>query len=118
MRTWPRLSPNHLLHWFRGRPFWQICTRLLPYIGSALIVWLLLRFSSIEAIWQLLSQVDPKWLLAGVGWYFITNICRAYRFGVLLVLPGWRRPLHLIPDMIALSFLNNVLPARAGELLF
>ncbi|MCP4361331.1 MAG: flippase-like domain-containing protein, partial [Chloroflexi bacterium] len=26
--------------------------------------------------------------------------------------------LHLIPDMIALSFLNNVLPARAGELLF
>lgn len=90
----------------------------MPYLGSALILWLLLRQIGLQAIWQLLAQVDGRWLLVGWGWYFLTNVCRAYRFGVLLSWPGLVKPLRLAPDMIILSFLNNVLPARMGELLF
>ncbi|MBE7529326.1 MAG: flippase-like domain-containing protein [Chloroflexi bacterium] len=86
-------------------------------------LWLLLRQIGFQAIWVLLRQVDGPpytrgWLLIGFGWYFLTNVCRAYRFGVLLAWPGPTQPLRLLPDMLVLSFLNNVLPARVGELLF
>lgn len=64
------------------------------------------------------SSHTRGWLLAGFGWYLLTNVCRAYRFGGLLSLPGIVKPLGLVPDMIVLSFLNNLLPARTGELLF
>lgn len=99
-------------------PAWRFCRRLLPYLGSVYILWLLLRQIGLRPVWDLLVQVDGRWLLVGFGWYFFTNICRAYRFGTLLSMPGMREPLHLVPDMIILSFLNNVLPARVGELLF
>ncbi|HRQ42647.1 MAG TPA: lysylphosphatidylglycerol synthase transmembrane domain-containing protein [Chloroflexota bacterium] len=119
-------ASTSLKHWFgifQSQTFWQICKRLIPYLGSALILWLLLRQIGLQPVWELLVQVNGSpytrgWLLAGFGWYLLTNVCRAYRFGVLLSLPGMVRPLRLVPDMIILSFLNNVLPARIGELLF
>ena len=91
---------------------------LVPLLGTALIVWLLLRQIHLTDIWGLLVGVDVKWLLAGFGWYLLTNVLRAYRFGTLMGITGIRQPLRLLPEMIALSFLNNVLPARSGELSF
>lgn len=118
MQTEANNARKRLLTYYRSLSFWQICQRLLPYLGSALILWLLLHQIGFQAVWDLLRQVDGRWLLVGFGWYFLTNVCRAYRFGVLLSLPGWVKPLRLVPDMIILSFLNNLLPARIGELLF
>ena len=92
--------------------------RWLPYGGTAVIVWLLLRQIRLQAVWQLLAGVDARWLLAGFAWYLLTNVLRSYRFAALMGIPGVLRPLRLLPDMIALSFLNNVLPARSGELSF
>lgn len=119
-------ASTSLKHWFgifQSQTFWQLCQRLFPYLGSAFILWLLLRQIGLQPVWELLMQVigSPHtrgWLLAGFGWYLLTNICRAYRFGVLLSWCGLVKPLRLVPDMIVLSFLNNVLPARMGELLF
>lgn len=97
---------------------WPVVKRLISTLGTALIVWLLLRQIHLTDIWQLLVQVDIKWLLAGFGWYLLTNVLRSYRFGTLMGITGVRQPLRLLPEMITLSFLNNVLPARSGELSF
>ncbi|MCP4423979.1 MAG: flippase-like domain-containing protein, partial [Chloroflexi bacterium] len=90
--------------------------RLLSYVGTATIIWLLLRQVQLQTIWQMLTEIDIRWLLAGLGWYLLTNIFRSYRFGTLI--NGVKKPLRLLPEMIALSFMNNVLPARSGELSF
>lgn len=99
---WPRLS-------------WR---RWLPFLGSAVLLWFLLRQVAPHDVWRLLRSAQWPWLAAGLGWYLLTNVLRAYRFGALLSWRGWRTPLRLVPDMVVLSFLNNVLPARGGELSF
>jgi uncharacterized membrane protein YbhN (UPF0104 family) len=66
----------------------------------------------------MLVGANGRWLLVGLGFYLLTNAWRAYRFGALMNIKGSLAPLHLLPDMVLLSFLNNVLPARSGELSF
>lgn len=123
MYTTAVVSLKRLAGSYQHLSFGRASRPLLPYLGSAFILWLLLRHIGFQAIWLLLREVGGSpstrgWLLIGFGWYFLTNVCRAYRFGVLLAWPGAAQPLCLVPDMIILSFLNNVLPARIGELLF
>jgi uncharacterized membrane protein YbhN (UPF0104 family) len=96
----------------------SLLKRFLPYLVTVLIIWLLLRQISLHLIWQLLRQAQWEWVAAGLGWYVVTIVLRAYRLGTLLAMPGWRRPLSLLPDVLALSLINNLLPARAGELSF
>ena len=102
----------------KGRNRLSLLKRFLPYLAAALIIWLLLRQISLHLIWQLLRQAQFEWVAAGLGWYVVTIILRAYRLGTLLAMTGWRRPLSLLPDVLALSLINNLLPARAGELSF
>lgn len=92
--------------------------RLLPVGVTSMIVWLLLCQIELATIWQMLAGADGRWLLVGLGLYLLTNVWRAYRFGALMNIKGILAPLHLLPDMVLLSFLNNVLPARSGELSF
>ena len=92
--------------------------RWLPaFIGVALI-FLLLRQIDLRELLSLLLGADPKWLLVGALWYALTNVLRAYRFGVLLQMRGRWTPLRILPEMFAMSLLNNVLPSRTGELSF
>ncbi len=87
---------------------------LPPLITLGLLAWLLSRLRLGEVLVLLRGAAWP-WLLAGVAWYVVTNLWRAMRFATLLSLPrGWR----LLPEMFALSFLNNTLPSRGGELSF
>lgn len=92
--------------------------RWLPILGTAAILWFLLRQIQPHDVWRLLRGARWSWLAAGLGYYLLTNVLRAYRFGALLSWRGRFAPLRLVPDMIALSFLNNLLPARSGELSF
>ncbi len=92
--------------------------RWLPLVGGAALIILLLRQIDPQDVLLLLLGADPRWILIGVLWYVLTNILRSYRFGVLLQLPGWRSPLQILPEMFAVSLLNNVLPSRTGELSF
>lgn len=92
--------------------------RWLPaLLGVALIALLLWQIDPRDVL-QLLVGADPRWLLVGCLWYCLTNVLRSYRFGVLLQLRGWRGPLKILPEMFAVSLLNNVLPSRTGELSF
>lgn len=97
---------------------WHRIKRLFPYIATGTIAWLLLQQIRLADIWYLLVNIDMGWLLIGFGWYLLTNILRSYRFGTLMGIGGIRRPLQILPEMIALSFMNNVLPSRSGELSF
>jgi len=99
------------------RPYLSL-KRWLPIAATAVIIWFLLRQIQPQEVWRLLTQADAKWVMIGCCFYLLTNIFRCYRFGVLLPMTGWQRPLRLLPEMITLSFLNNVLPARGGELSF
>ena len=89
--------------------------KLLPYLLTLGIVALLLSQIDPGEILRLLTHLDPAWLAVGWGFYLLTNVVRAYRFGVLLNL---RHPLDILPEMLALSLFNNTLPSRSGELTF
>lgn len=111
---------------------------VLPYILALAIVALLLWQIDPVLVVHLLRRADPYWLAAGLACYILTNILRAYRFGVLLDLkqghnPGPQSaeprsagrglrsvlaPLRILPEMFALSLFNNILPSRSGELSF
>ncbi|MCB0085481.1 MAG: flippase-like domain-containing protein [Caldilineaceae bacterium] len=92
--------------------------RVLPYVGALALIALLLRQIDPGDVTTLLTSANVGWLLIGCGWYVLTNLLRACRYGVLLNMSGPLAPLRLLPEMFALSFLNNVLPSRAGELSF
>ena len=92
--------------------------RLLPMVGGLALVILLVGQIEPGDVMGHLANASLGWLAVGCGWYVVTNLLRAFRFGVLLNLPGWRVALAILPEMFALSFLNNVLPSRTGELSF
>lgn len=92
--------------------------RIVPYIIAVLLIAFLLWQIDPRQIVGQLAGADPMWLLAGAACYIITNFLRAFRFGVLLDMDGMLAPLRLLPEMLALSLLNNTLPARSGELSF
>lgn len=90
----------------------------LPILASLALLAFLLSQIQIESIAELLKNAAWEGLLLGVMWYFITNILRAYRFSTLLQMKNLRRAYRILPEMFALSFLNNTLPSRGGELSF
>ncbi len=94
----------------------RIFNWFLTYAAALLIIVLLLSKANPLLIWQLIKQAAPRWLLVGIGYYLLTNVLRAYRMAELLQRPGLLSPLRFLPEMFALSVLNNALPARSGEL--
>jgi glycosyltransferase 2 family protein len=119
--------------------------RLVPYIVAAAIIAILLSQIHPIAVVHLLIGIDWRWLLVAAGAYAFTNLMRAFRFNALLELRAARPSSHLLgpvssqhkdapgvaakaggllaavqllPEMFALSFLNNTLPSRSGEVSF
>lgn len=90
----------------------------LPLLGGVALIVLLLRQIDPRDVLTLLLNLDVRYLLLGAGWYALTNLLRAFRFGALLVYADRRQAAGLLPEMFAMNFLNNVLPARSGELSF
>jgi len=66
---------------------------------------------------SLLAHVSPPWIAAGALCFVAVNVVRAVRFRVLIPTPGLGI-VDFMPIGFALSFLNNVLPLRAGEVVF
>ncbi len=102
--------------------------RLFPFLAGTALALLLLRQINPLQVLQLLASSDPRWLLAGLGLYLLTNVVRTYRISVLLVLreraafhaerTAWLAPLKILPDILAQSLFNNLLPFRSGEASF
>lgn len=64
-----------------------------------------------------LARVSPAWLAAGVACFVAVNIIRAVRFRHLIPRPDVGATAFM-PIGFALSFLNNILPFRGGEVAF
>ena len=84
---------------------------------SALFLWLALRGLRLTDVWQALQDAQYLWLIPGVAAYWIGVWVRSWRWTYLL------RPLKRISTRTAFPIVvigymgNNILPARAGELL-
>jgi len=64
-----------------------------------------------------LAGIAPAWVAVGVLLFLVVNVLRAVRFRLLIPAPGVGT-VSFMPVGFALSFLNNILPLRGGELAF
>lgn len=84
---------------------------------SAVLLYFALRGLKFNEMWQVLAQAQYLWLIPGVAVYFIGVWVRAWRWHYML------RPLKKIPTkamfpVVCIGYFgNNILPARAGEVL-
>ena len=84
---------------------------------SLILIWYSLRGLKLAELVQALTEANYWWLLPGVAVYFVAVWARAWRWHHLL------KPLkaiptnQLFPTVCIGYFGNNILPARAGELL-
>ena len=84
---------------------------------SALFLWLALRGLRLADVWQAIQGAQYLWLIPGLAAYWIGVWVRSWRWTYLL------RPLKSISTrkafpIVVIGYMgNNILPARAGELL-
>ncbi len=84
---------------------------------SALFLWLALRGLRLADVWQAIQGAHYLWLIPGLAAYWIGVWVRSWRWTYLL------RPLKSISTrnafpIVVIGYMgNNILPARAGELL-
>ena len=84
---------------------------------SAVFLYFTLRGLQLAEFWQVVKSADYIWILPGIAVYFLGVWVRAWRWHYLL------RPLKKIstntmfPVVTIGYFGNNILPARAGEVL-
>jgi uncharacterized protein (TIRG00374 family) len=84
---------------------------------SVILIWYALRGLKLAELVQALTDANYWWLIPGVAVYFVAVWARAWRWHHLL------KPLkpiptnRLFPTVCIGYFGNNILPARAGELL-
>jgi hypothetical protein len=82
---------------------------------SAFFLYWVLRKIDFSLLWKTLQSANYWWLLPGIGVYFIALWVRAWRWHYLL------RPLKSIPTrkmfpIVTIGYaINNIFPARAGE---
>lgn len=81
------------------------------------LIYLLLQQIDPEAIIHALSSINPVWALAGLIFYIMNNLLRAVRFMILL--PSHPNQIvRMLAVVSGLSLMNQILPARTGELSF
>lgn len=89
----------------------------LGVLISLTLIWYSLRGLNLSDLAEVLAQANYWWLAPGVAVYFVAVWARAWRWHHLL------KPLKVIPTnklfpTVAIGYFgNNILPARAGELL-
>lgn len=93
--------------------------QILSILGGGSLFAVLLSFTDWTHLRSAWTTIDIRYLYWALLFYVVTNVVRAYRFHVLF--QGRTKQLkafHFIPEMFLLSFINNTLPARSGELSF
>lgn len=88
--------------------------RLSAVIITIILVAILLSQVSITDVIKTILSINPLFIITGFVFYLLTYITRAYRFVLLL-----NKEVHLsnlIPVICIHNMMNNVLPARTGEL--
>lgn len=89
----------------------------LGVLISLLLIWYSLRGLHLKDLTDVLVQANYWWLLPGVAVYFVAVWARAWRWHHLLKPLKSISTRELFPTVAIGYFGNNILPARAGELL-
>src|SRR5205823_6936644 len=89
---------------------------ILGSVVSAALVLLLLYSVDLRALSQPLGHVNPALLGLAVGLYFVGVLVRAFRWRLLLSPVADVALSRLFGVMIVGFTVNNLLPARVGEL--
>lgn len=114
----PASSPTPIAAITRLRPWLR---RLAAPAVTAVLLALLVRQLAASGAQidprAALARVSPAWLLAGVACFVAVNVIRAVRFQHLIPRPDVGATTFM-PIGFALSFLNNILPFRGGEVVF
>ncbi|MPZ23490.1 MAG: flippase-like domain-containing protein [Dehalococcoidia bacterium] len=89
---------------------------LLGLAASLVFLAIFVLRTDIDGAWEDLKRADYVYVIPAVGVFFVSVWFRAWRWGTVLrpflVIPTYR----LYPYVIIGSMANNILPARAGEL--
>jgi glycosyltransferase 2 family protein len=88
----------------------------LGLVLGALFSLLAVRQTNFSEVRHVLAKVNPRWVLLGFCWYALALALRSLRWGILV-----RRLLNVGYTLIAEALIvgyavNNILPARLGEL--
>jgi len=89
----------------------------LGVLISILFIWLALRGLKLNEFWGAVQEANYRWLIPGIGVYFIGVWVRAWRWHYLL------KPIKEISTktmfpITTIGYMgNNIYPARAGEVL-
>ncbi len=94
---------------FRSLRFWA------GVAVSALFIWLFLRATDGEEITDALGEANYWYVVPAIGVLFVALAVRCWRWSVLMRPVARISPWRLFPYAIIGYMANNLLPARAGE---
>lgn len=94
---------------FRSLRFWA------GVAISALFIWLFLRATDRDEIVDAFKEVNYWYMIPAVGVLFVALVIRCWRWSVLMRPVAPLGPWRLFPYAIIGYMANNLLPARAGE---
>jgi uncharacterized protein (TIRG00374 family) len=83
---------------------------------SALCLWFAFKDVNLGEMFRSLETVSLRWVLASIFLSYLGLVVRAFRWRFLLTDSGGVRLIHLISATFIGMMANNILPARAGEL--
>ena len=92
----------------------QTLTKLIAVILTLALVAILLSHIEVVDVVDTLTSINPVYLLAGFGLYLLSYFLRALRFHILLNREVGLKDLFNI--ICIHNMVNNLLPARTGEL--
>ncbi len=82
---------------------------------SALFAYLAVRHAHFREVWRALESSNYWWLLPALAALLVATAIRAFRWQLLFA-PETRPPIRPVASAMLIGlFVNNVLPARAGE---
>jgi hypothetical protein len=93
---------------------------LRAILGTALgigFLWLALRGQDLQEVFDVWARSDGSWLLIGTTIYATSLVVRVARWYCLLVVVVPARPQVVGEVLLVGTAMNNVLPARLGELI-
>jgi glycosyltransferase 2 family protein len=93
---------------------------LRAILGTALgigFLWLALRGQDLQEVFDVWARSDGSWLLVGTTIYATSLVVRVARWYCLLVVVVPARPQVVGEVLLVGTAMNNVLPARLGELI-
>ena len=112
-----RLHNGCLVKGFLRLAMWKNALVWAGFAVSAVFAYLAVRDVRFDDVWTGLRESNDWWLIPGLAALVAANILRAFRWQFLFASETRPRFEPVLSAMLIGQFFNNVLPARAGDLM-